>query len=61
MKTLFLLPVSILSLSFAGSNYFSLKPCLSIKTDSSIIIHKLDGIVDEWPADKFSADKGTSI
>ena len=30
-------------------------------TDTSAIIHKMDGVPDEWPADRFATDKETGI
>ncbi len=61
MKPFYLLPVALIGLSFAGDNYFSTKLFSPVRTDSGFIAHKLNGSTDEWPADKFTADKETSI
>lgn len=61
MKTFFLLSPVLIGLSFRGDGNFSIAQNAKIKTDSGIIIHKHDGMVDEWHADKFSEDKETAI
>ena len=61
MKTFLLLSTVLIGLSFTGTGYFSLLQNAEIKNDSGIINHKQDGIVDEWPVEKFSADKETGI
>jgi hypothetical protein len=61
MKTFLLLSAVLIGLSLTGTGYFSLLQNGEIKSDSGIINHKQDGIVDEWPVDKFSADKESGI
>ena len=61
MKLFILLPLALFSLSFADHQYIADKKTPSVETDSTIVIHKQDGTVDEWPADKFSDDKETGI
>jgi hypothetical protein len=61
MKYLFLLPAAIISLAFTKTHYFSSASRLSEKIDSTVIEHKLDGTINEWPVDKFSSDKETNI
>jgi hypothetical protein len=61
MKKLFLLSPALICLSFTGTENFSLLQNAESKNDSGIINHKLDGMADEWPGDKFSSDKETSI
>lgn len=53
--------MALLSLAFTNSHYFSSVPQISIKIDTTVIEHKLDGIINEWPSDKFSTDKETNI
>ena len=56
MKVFLLIPIIILgSISDFPANYFS-NACLN---DSTIIIHQLDGNIEEWPAEKFINDKET--
>ncbi|MBK5269443.1 MAG: hypothetical protein JJE22_00385 [Bacteroidia bacterium] len=59
-KNFFLLLVSF-SLSSFSSLYFPLNSSLSTKADTSSIVHKTDASIDEWPSDKFTLDKSTSI
>jgi len=58
MKIFFLLPV--ISLLFV-SNYPHLQLSLTSHTDSTNIIHLLDGNIAEWPEEKFALDKATKI
>ena len=61
MKPLFLFFPVLTCFSFATTINFSFTQNTEVLTDSGIIIHKHDGIVDEWPADKFTDDKETGI
>jgi hypothetical protein len=61
MKYWFLLPAALLSFAFTNPHYFSSVSRLSIKIDSTVIEHKLDGAINEWPVNKFSSDKETDI
>jgi hypothetical protein len=57
MRAILLLPIAMFLLSFTTHhNESSL-----ITTDTVIISHKLDGLVDEWPGEKFETDAGTKI
>jgi hypothetical protein len=58
MKLILLCPfIALMNLSESipanNSSYFS--------SDTTIITHLLDGYVNEWPAEKFNADKGNRI
>ena len=56
MKGVFLIPIIILgSISDNSAILFSIE----YLKDSTIIIHQLDGIIEEWPAEKFITDKET--
>ncbi len=58
MKIPFLLPVIGL---IAISKYSPIKFSSVFQTDSTSIIHLLDGNVVEWPTEKFTTDKATKI
>lgn len=57
MKILFLLPlISLMDISESPIKFSSV-----FQTDSTSIIHQLDGKVVEWPTEKFTTDKATKI
>ena len=58
MKIFFLLPVISL---LAISNYPSIEFSSLFRTDTTAIIHLLDGNIGEWPREKFTTDKATKI
>lgn len=61
MKSLFFLPLALISLSFSGPRFIAAKPAVAITNDSTIINHKLDGKIEEWPSVRFTSDKETEI
>src|SRR5688572_5265465 len=58
MRIFFLLPVISLLATFENPH---LKNLSEHKTDSTNIIHLLDGNIAEWPTEKFVIDKATKI
>jgi hypothetical protein len=58
MKIFFLLPVINL---LAVSDYPHIQLSSAPQTDTTKIIHLLDGNISEWPAEKFALDKATKI
>jgi hypothetical protein len=58
MKLIFLFP--LIALQFF-SNHSSLHSSSIFQTDTTIIIHSLDGNIAEWPEQKFSLDETTKI
>ena len=58
MKISFLLPVINLLVS---SNYPHIQLSSTSQTDTTSIIHLLDGNITEWPQEKFAVDKATKI
>lgn len=61
MKTLIIIGITCINISWNRPEDFSYRSFPSELNDSSIIIHKLDGITTEWPAERFAEDKKTSI
>jgi len=61
MKKLIFLLVIIFSLSFTPHSFTTDRKNISLHPDTTIILHVIDGTVNEWPADKFSTDKETGI
>ena len=55
MKTIFILPLITLNSFFEPSIHYS----TIIQTDTTSIIHSLDGNISEWPSEKFISDKET--
>jgi hypothetical protein len=55
MKTILLLPLITLNSFFDPSILYS----TIIQTDTTTIIHSLDGNISEWPSEKFITDKET--
>jgi hypothetical protein len=58
MKTIFLLPLILIILSFKIPGH---SKKISAPDADTAIIHLLDGLVNEWPIEKFEEDKSTSI
>ena len=58
MKIFFLLPVINLLIV---SNYPQIRLSTTSQTDTTSIIHLLDGDITEWPQEKFTIDKTTKI
>jgi len=55
MKAIFILPLITLNSFFEPSIHYS----TIIQTDTTSIIHSLDGNISEWPSEKFISDKET--
>jgi hypothetical protein len=53
MKAIFILPLITLNSFFEPSIHYS----TIIQTDTTSIIHSLDGNISEWPSEKFISDK----
>jgi len=60
MKNFYLPLITFLSLSAAHHEFKSISG-YSNSIDSIIIIHKQDGITEEWPKDKFTRDEESGI
>jgi len=58
MKIAFLLPVINL---LVISNYSHIQLSSTSQTDTTSIVHVLDGNITEWPQEKFAIDKATKI
>ena len=62
MRTSFFAPIALLLVLFYGSGNRFYKSLYNTHSgDSTIIDHKLDGSVDEWPADKFTDNKDLGL
>src|SRR6266487_1747153 len=59
MRSIFILPFALMILSFK-TPHDPLKT-MAAKVDTTIITHELDGMVTEWPAEKFEQDQATKI